>query len=78
MSKQASATAHWEERKHMANIERMLQRAMDYSYPAGQAQAGLQMALVEVPWLLEKIAELKERINGLEDRAQPLRKATGL
>jgi hypothetical protein len=36
------------------------------------AQAGLQLATVDVPWMLERIKELEESIGGrMEDDAQP-------
>jgi hypothetical protein len=67
MSKQTTASERWEAnnyRVRKAKIERLLQDAKDYSFPAGQAQAGIQLGTVEVPWLLEYIEELKEQING--------------
>lgn len=63
MSKQTKASERWELSQRMAKIERLLEAARDYSYPAGQAQAGIQLASVEVPWLLAHIEELKEQIN---------------
>lgn len=63
MSKQTTASAHWETNAHMAKIERLMAQATDYSHPAGQAQAGIQLATVEVPYLLGYIEELKEQIN---------------
>lgn len=80
MSKQDSAKAHWEECRHMAVIEKLMKQAIDYAHPAGQAQAGLQFAYVEVPWLLEEITRLKEQINGRQslESTQPARKAAGL
>ena len=69
MSKQTMASQLWETNRHMTTIERLLEAATDYSYPAGQAQAGIQMATVEVPWLLAEIERLKEQINGSSERA---------
>lgn len=43
----------------MGRIDLLMKRAGDYTFPAGQAQAGLQLAMVEVPWLLARIAELE-------------------
>lgn len=63
MSKQTKAFERWEFSQRMAKIERLQQQALDYSHPAGQAQAGIQLASVEVPWLLAHIEELKEQIN---------------
>jgi hypothetical protein len=48
----------------MTSIARLQEAALDYSFPAGQAQAGMQMAMVEVPWLLAEIERLKEQLNG--------------
>jgi hypothetical protein len=36
----------------------------DYSFPAGQMQAGLQLGTVEVPWLLNYIDYLEARQRG--------------
>jgi hypothetical protein len=47
----------------MTSIARLQEAALDYSFPAGQAQAGMQMAMVEVPWLLAEIEKLKDQIN---------------
>lgn len=67
MSKQTQASEHWERERMYAKIERLRAQATDYSFPAGQAQAGLQMALVEVPWLLSEIERLKDQINGTQE-----------
>jgi hypothetical protein len=64
VSKQEQAQRRWETNAHLEKIERLTQQATDYSFPAGQAQAGIQLATVEVPWLLGYIEELKEQING--------------
>jgi hypothetical protein len=64
MSKQTTASAHWEASQRIAKIEGLMVTAKDYSFPAGQVQVGIQMATVEVPWLLNYIEELKEQING--------------
>jgi hypothetical protein len=64
MSKQTTASAHWEASQRIARIEGLMATAKDYSFPAGQVQVGIQMATVEVPWLLNYIEELKEQING--------------
>jgi hypothetical protein len=65
MSAQTTASQRWETSRHMANIEALQAQALDYSYPAGQAQAALQLANVEVPWLLAEIERLilKEQSN---------------
>lgn len=63
MSKQTTASEHWETGRHMATIERLREQATDYTFPAGQAQAGIQMATVEVPWLLAEIERLQSQIN---------------
>jgi hypothetical protein len=65
MSKQEEATQLWESNRHMSNIELLLKQALNPMFPAGQAQAGLQLAYVEVPWLLEQIKELKAQ-NGTQ------------
>jgi hypothetical protein len=66
MSAQTKASEIWRDannyRVRKAKIDSLLEQAMDYTYPAGQTQAGLQMANVEVPWLLGYIEELKEQI----------------
>ena len=62
-TKQTMASQLWETNRHMTTIERLLEAATDYSYPAGQAQAGIQMATVEVPWLLAEIERLKDQLN---------------
>jgi hypothetical protein len=43
----------------LVKIKRLCEQAIDYSFPAGQAQAGIQFGTVEVPWLLAEIARLK-------------------
>jgi hypothetical protein len=45
----------------MAKIELLREQSLDYSYPAGQAQAGIQLAAVEIPWLLAEIERLSLR-----------------
>lgn len=56
----------------LGRIEATLKQATDYGFPAGMAQAGLQLATVDVPWMLERIKELEESIGGrMEDDAQP-------
>lgn len=65
MTKQTTASERWETNKHLTTIDRLREQALDYTYPAGQTQAGLQLATVEVPWLLAEIDRLKEQINGL-------------
>lgn len=59
MSKESVATAHWEAQRRLIRIQGLMVTARDYSYPAGQAQVGIQMATVEVPWLLNYIEELR-------------------
>ena len=48
----------------MARIRDLMVDARDYSFPAGQMQAGLQLGTVEVPWLVNRIEELETRIAG--------------
>jgi hypothetical protein len=59
MSKQDIATARWETARRMEKIDGLMADAKNYSFPAGQMQAGLQLANVEVPWLLNYIEELQ-------------------
>jgi hypothetical protein len=68
MTKQEEATQLWESNRHMSNIELLLSQATNYMFPPGQAQAGLQLANVEVPWLLEQIKELQAQ-NGTQPLA---------
>jgi len=68
VSKQEEALKHWDEQKHIVTIERLLAVANDPMNPVGQAQVGIQLARVEVPWMLARIAEL-EALNG--SGAQP-------
>lgn len=63
MSKQTRASEHWAEAARLAKIERLCAQGQDYTFPAGQARAGIQLATVEVPYLLQEIARLKEQIN---------------
>jgi hypothetical protein len=67
MSKQDIATARWETAQRMDKIDRLMADARDYSFPAGQMQAGLQLATVEVPWLLNYIDYLEARQRGSKD-----------
>lgn len=69
MSAQTKASEHWETSQRIARIEELRLVAMDYSYPAGQAQVGLQMAMSEIPWLLNYIEYLKGQINDLNQAA---------
>ena len=64
MSKQTTASAHWETSQRIERIKGLMATARDYSYPAGQVQVGIQLATVELPWMLAYIEELKEQING--------------
>jgi hypothetical protein len=74
MSKRTTASLLWERQatynKRMSSIERLTTAAQDYTFPAGQAQAGIQLATVEVPWLLAEIERLKlnlkDHINDIE------------
>jgi hypothetical protein len=59
MSKQEEAQKRWETLHRMARIRDLMHDARDYSFPAGQMQAGIQLGTVEVPWLLNYIEELK-------------------
>jgi len=63
MSKQMKASRFWQYNTLVVNIERLQAQATNYSYPAGQAQAGIQLATVAVPRLLEEIERLKGQIN---------------
>lgn len=72
MSKQTTASALWETGKHMASIERLQAQAADYTYPAGQAQAGIQLATVEVPYLLAEIERLT--LSGGRTKSTPIKK----
>lgn len=69
MSAQTKASEHWEFSQRLARIEELRQVALDYSYPAGQAQVGMQMAMSEIPWLLNYIEQLKGQINDLNHQA---------
>lgn len=59
--------------ERMERIQKILDAANDPFFPAGQAAAGLQLARVEVPWLLEQLAALSqpeiitENVVSLED-----------
>lgn len=64
MNAQSRAASQWAYQKKLVKIATLTEQATNYSYPAGQAQAGIQMATVEVPWLLGYIEELKEELNG--------------
>lgn len=70
MSKQEAAQKRWADQQKLDKIKRLLAVATDYSYPAGQAQIGIQLATVEIPWLLQHIEELKES-NGAEEPVLP-------
>jgi hypothetical protein len=59
MSKQEDAQKLWETRQRMGRIRDLAQDTKDYTFPAGQLQAGLQLGTVEVPWLLNYIEELQ-------------------
>lgn len=63
MSAQTKASELWETNQRLARIEMLRKVAMDYSYPAGQAQVGIQLAACEIPWLLNYIEKLKDQIN---------------
>jgi hypothetical protein len=65
MRAQTKASELWETNQRLARIESLRLVALDYSYPAGQAQVGIQMATVEVPWLLAEHARLKAEIERL-------------
>lgn len=73
MTKQAIATARWENAKRFGKIKDLMADARNYSFPAGQMQAGLQLANVEVPWLLNYIEELENA-----GRKEPLVPTLGL
>lgn len=68
MSKQEAAQKRWADQQKLDKIKGLLAAATDYSYPAGQAQIGIQLATVEIPWLLQHIEELKERNGEKEPR----------
>lgn len=57
--------ALWVTAEDDARLERLLQAATDYTYPAGQAQAGIQLATTEVPRLLEEIGRLRAMVAHL-------------
>lgn len=69
MSKQTKASEHWAHTTHLASIQRLREQALNPMYPAGQTQAGIQLASVEVPWLLAEIEKLKEQINGRSEKS---------
>lgn len=54
-----SSAELWVTSADRARIERYRHQALDYSFPAGQAQPGIQLAAFEVPRLLEEIERLK-------------------
>lgn len=61
MSKQDIATARWEKARRLDRIRDLSADSRNYSFPAGQLQAGIQLGAVEVPWLLNYIEELEAR-----------------
>jgi len=69
MSAQTKASEHWETSQRIERIKSLREVAMDYSYPAGQVQVGIQLAVVEIPWLLDYIEHLKEQINDRDQAA---------
>ena len=60
MSKQTTASAHWETSQRIERIKGLMATARDYSYPAGQVQVGIQLATVELPWMLAYIEKLEQ------------------
>ena len=62
----------------MGRIKDLLNRATYPMDTVGQVHASQQLATVEVPWLLEYIEELEERLAGADREPQPLRTASGL
>lgn len=68
MGKQTKASERWAHQTHLAKLDALCAQAKDYTYPAGQAQAGIQLAVIEVPYLLQEIARLKEQINAQHHR----------
>lgn len=66
MSKHEDALATWTEAQMLAKIDLLIAQATNYMYPAEQATAGLQLANVEVPWLLAENARLKAQLASSE------------
>lgn len=62
----------------LEKIWQLVKQANDPYYPAGQAQAGMQLARVEVPWMLARLEIETHGREGLEPVTQPRRKASGL
>lgn len=69
MSALTRAEQQWEAHRRMERIALLRGQALDYTYPAGQAQAGIQMAAVEVPWLLTENARLKAQLAEMSKAA---------
>lgn len=67
MSAQTRAEQQWESHVRMERIALLREQALDYTYPAGQAQAGIQLATVEVPWLLSENARLKAELADIRN-----------
>lgn len=76
MSKASKALQHWETRQHLDRITTLLKQANDPFYPPGQAQAGIQLARVEVPWLLAYIEELQENNGSAKEPVQAVEAVT--
>lgn len=74
MSKQEEALQRWSEQQDAVEVQEQLDKiqymvsvANDPMNSVGQAQAGIQLARVSVPWLLNYIEELEGKVNGTQE-----------